>query len=69
MSDNIERAGPDMSKIKRDTFGETLEYRIRIKSNAHVSEEFFEAFLGVELRTTLFDILFVKENRNFHREE
>lgn len=66
--DNIERAGPDMSGIERDTFGDVLEFRIRIKSQSHVGVDFFKTTIENVLESPMFDIIFIKENKNLNRE-
>lgn len=66
--DNVERAGPNMNVIARDTFGETLEFRVRIKSNAHVSVEVLKEEIVPRENPGLLSVIFIKENKHFNRE-
>ena len=64
MEDNVERVGPDMGQIPRDTFGDVLEFRIRIKSNAHIGVGLLIDDIKERMYSSLYDIIFIKENKH-----
>jgi hypothetical protein len=53
----------DLGPIERDTFGEQLEFRVRIESKAHVSIVLLTALFEKNLESDLYNLLQINEVR------